>query len=813
MHKLLLPVFLVLILSGAGYAQTSRSSSPGIITGNVLDDKKNAVAGASVELFLLPDTSKAVKTILTDKSGDFTISDIAFGWYRLSVTNIGFQPRVVDSIHLRTERYDFNMADIVLTPGTVDALNEVIVYAEKPLIQSKDGNITFNAGESALSAGASASELLKNVPLVATDPDGKMVVKGKEPKILIDDKPVELNAQQLQDFLESMPGSMIERIEVMTNPPAQYANEQGGVINIITRKGKVGMGGRLTLTGGTRGEAGINSNFNYRKKGLSINFNAGAGYNIVQGNGYSKRQNIYKDSINYYNTTNSYRNRSTRPNARLSIDYDINSRNMLNVLVQYNQNIFRNRSDNEFINLDHTENIYRLSNRYITTKGESINPAMNVTYTHKGRKPGETLRVIAGANYSSNPNERVFFQQYLNPDYSITGRDSTQQQLNENMSTGYSLRMNYDKMLDNKKTSFSTGGYYNYSGSHVVLDSRLLRKPDNVYESSELLSNDFRFKQTVSNIRFSVRQVITEGMNITSGITAENTSLHFDLRDKSEIDNQYLTWLPFVNFNKSWENKLNLSMSYRKTIRRPGIGNLNPSIDYSDPNNIRFGNPELNPTLSHNIDVVVGKTGSQYYANLGVGYNVVQDIFSQIRTLQPNGTTQTTWQNIDDRHEYEINSWAGYTFSKKFRVNFSASYSFNQYSEFDKTVNKYRNGGSLTSSFNSNFVPSDVWVVNSNFTYNRFANPQGTVRSSLAMNVGIQRKLLSKKLIVTFNAIDPFIQQEYNSYTYGANYVLQSFSATRTRNFRLTVAYNFTQLAKSTKKTQSSLKQLLPGKQ
>ena len=55
------------------------------------------------------------------------------------------------------------------------------------------------------------------------------MVRGKEPKILIDDKPVELNLQQLQDLLESMPGSSIEKIEVMTNPPPQYANEQGGV--------------------------------------------------------------------------------------------------------------------------------------------------------------------------------------------------------------------------------------------------------------------------------------------------------------------------------------------------------------------------------------------------------------------------------------------------------------------------------------------------------------------------------------------------------------------------------------------------------
>jgi outer membrane receptor for ferrienterochelin and colicin len=49
---------------------------------------------------------------------------------------------------------------------------------------------------------------------------------------------VELNLQQLQDLLESMPGSSIEKIEVMTNPPPQYANEQGGVINIVTKKVK-----------------------------------------------------------------------------------------------------------------------------------------------------------------------------------------------------------------------------------------------------------------------------------------------------------------------------------------------------------------------------------------------------------------------------------------------------------------------------------------------------------------------------------------------------------------------------------------------
>ncbi|MDF2191988.1 TonB-dependent receptor [Paraflavitalea sp. CAU 1676] len=784
-------------------AQESASQSPGIITGNILDEKQKAIGDATVELQLLADTLTR-KTTLSDKNGNFSLSNIAFGYYRLKITYVGFQPMVIDSMNFRTERFDFNMNDLVMKSGTSSEMAEVVVYAEKPLIQSRDGNITFNAGESALSAGSTASELLKSVPLVANDPDGKVVVRGKEPKILIDDKPVDLNAQQLQDFLESLPGSMIERIEVMTNPPPQYANEQGGVINIITRKGRVGAGARLSLTAGTNGERNISGNINYRKKGLSINLNVNTGDNRVNGYGYSKRENLYKDSTNYFNSTNSYRNRNTRPGARLSIDYDIDRNNIVNVLLLFNHNDFRNRSENEYTNLNQHQEIYKLSNRYVETEGQNVNPAMNLTYTHRGKKPGETLRLIAGANYSYNQNDRTFFQQFLFPDRTPTGVDSTQQQLNDSWNHGYSVRVNYDKLLDNKSTSFSVGGGTVADASHVVLNTQYWKKPDNVYVKSDLLSNDFGFKQSVHSGRFSMKQIISEQMSVTAGVTAEVTDIKFDLKDKTEVNNDYTTWLPFANFNQRWEEVLNLSVAYRKTIRRPGIGQLNPSIDYGDPNNIRYGNPELAPTTAHNFDLVLGRNGNNYYTNLGFGYNVVQSIFSQIRNLLPDGKTETTWQNIDDRHEYEVSTWSGYTLSKRLRMNASASYTFNKYSEYDKTKNKYRDGGSFTTSFNANYSPLDVWNFNGNFTLNRFANPQGTVRSNVRMNLSAQYKLLKKKLILTLNAIDPIFQQKYTTYTFGPNYNLESFSNARTRSYRLTVSYNFTNLVGGGKKKPSA---------
>lgn len=147
---------------------------------------------------------------------------------------------------------------------------------------------------------------------------------------MIDDKPIELNGKQLQDLLESMPGSMIDKIEVMATPPPQYANERGGVINIITKKGRVGMNGRLNINYGTRGEAGLNASFGYLKNKFALNVSGGYGYDEYHGKGYSNRQNIYADSINFFNTVAASSNNNNRPNARVSIDYDINKRNNLN---------------------------------------------------------------------------------------------------------------------------------------------------------------------------------------------------------------------------------------------------------------------------------------------------------------------------------------------------------------------------------------------------------------------------------------------------------------------------------------------------
>lgn len=183
-------------------------------------------------------------------------------------------------------------------------------------------------------------------------------------------------------------------------------------------------------------------------------------------------------------------------------------------------------------------------------------------------------------------------------------------------------------------------------------------------------------------------------------------------------------------------------------------------------------------------------------------------MFSQLRIVP----TEITWQNISGRKEYEVSTWNGFSVNKKIKINFSASYTYNVYSAFDRENRKFRNGGSFTSSLNTNYNWKDLYNATGSFTYNRFANPQGTAKSNLSMNLGLQAKLLQKKLIATFNIIDPFAQQQNRSFTYGTSFTQENYSSTQTRSYRLSVGYVFSRSQKkTTRSAKNALQKALPS--
>lgn len=801
---------LTLIQSTAQSDNAEQRKALGIVTGVLVDGQNSKpVAFATLALINRTDSLKKYQQV-SDKNGSFEFLKLEMGYYKLRIQALGFATLEMDSIYLRAERYDFNLGDIKLNTAS-NQLMDVVVYSEKPLIENKDGKITYNVGESALNSSASTAEILKNMPLINNDPNGKILLKGKEPKILIDDKPTELTAQQLQDLLESMPGSSIEKVEIMTNPPPQYATETGGVINIVTKKGKIGWIGRVNLTAGTRGEANLGLNLSYRNQKISFTNTVNVGASRFMGSSYSRRENIYKDSTNRFHTDGSFNNQNIRPNWRTQLEYEISKRQNLSFTYNGNLNFFDNNSRTQFTNINRFGETWKVSNRENSSNGLGYGHGLNLTYTLRGKKAGEVLRIMALANAGKNENDRDFFQEFLNGNLLPTGIDSTQSQFFNNISNSWSGRVNYDRPFQKQGNSFSTGLTYTKSNFHNTLNTNFLRKVDGAMVPNDALSNDFWFHQQVFTVRAGLNFKLPKEWRINFGAQAELTDMYFDILkgNATNTANKYWNVLPNATIRKEFNKSMNTALVYRATIRRPGIGELNPNIDYSDPYNIRFGNPYLQPSLADNIDWNFSLIKGKYYINTSLGYNRIKNVFNTIRNLIGGGVTTITWLNIADRQEYEASAWGGYTFSKQFRMNMSVGYTFNQYDEAEKKLYRYRDGGTFYTTLNYNYTPSSVLTFEGNARFSSFADPQGRSRSNLSTNLGVQHKFMDRRLIVSLNLIDPFTPQRFLTYTYGANFNIESFSSTNTRNIRLSIAYQLNRMVQKSSLNDKQKKAIL----
>ena len=783
-------------------AGSKQKAQVGSIIGNVLDNiSGKALPYASITLSR-QDISASPLVMVSDKNGGFDFEKLLSGYYRLTIEVVGYAKWNMDSIRVHAERLDINLGDLKLN-ASASPLNEVVVYAEKPLIENKDGKVIYNVAESPLSNGSNASEMLKNLPLMNANPDGTLLLRGKEPLILMDEKPVNLSGQQLTDLLESLPANVVEKVEVMQNPPPEYATYPGGVINIITRKGRVGLYKKINLNLGTRREWGASGYFNYRSSKLNIFTSIGMGALEVRGNSYSHRKNIYRDSVNYFYTESQYINRNQHPNARVQTDYDFNKRSTMSLVYQGNLNFSNNNSHILYSNRDSLTRIYKASSRDNGYDGNGYSHGFSGSYQWKGKNPVEKLQVYSGINFSKNENNRDFYQQFLLADFLPTGLDSTQLQITDNFITSFYVNANYNKPLNDTGTVYlSLGSSYSSNRYHNVLNTSFLRRTDHIFVGNELLSNNFFFHQSIYTARASLVIGLPKQVKLILGAQAEHTMTEFEFikGNAPDANNSYWRILPTLTLRKEFDRDFNMSFVFRETIRRPGMTELNPSIDYGDPYNIRFGNPYILPSLTDNFDFNVGYGDKNFNINASLGYNKVKNVFNSIRTLVDSGKTQITWQNISDQEELQASVWSGITIAKKFRISVSGGYNFNKYSEREKQLYRYVNGGSFYSTLNYSYSPDNLTIIEANNRFTSFASPQGSSRSNINMSISAQRKFFKKHVIIAVSAIDPFGLQKYNGYTYGTNFTIESYSASNTQNFRLSVSYQI-----STTKVKSNL--------
>jgi outer membrane receptor protein involved in Fe transport len=799
-------LFIILLFNGLQVlAQQKKASEPaGVpVSGLVQDTRSHLGLAQATLLFTNKEDTLRKYRLLADAQGKFLISTLTPGKYQLLIQQIGYHPLKLDSINIPEGNNEFFLGTLQLQASD-NGLQEVVVVAEKPTVEEKDGKIIYSVGESAMNNGSNAGEMLRNMPMLNAQADGSI--------ILMDEKPVNVSGQQLADLLESLPASVIEKVEVMQRPPPEYASYPGGVINIVTKKGRVGQFEKVSVSGATRGEGSLFATYGYRSGKWSINAVGGAASRVSLGSGWSQRTNKYADSTNYLHTQSSFSNRSWSPNARFQAEYSPSKNQTISLVYQGNWNYADNYSSILYTNINRFEQAYKASTRNNAFNGDGNGQAFSGSYQWTGKRPAEKLQLFSGIQLNKNFNDRDFFQQYLTGDLLPTGADSTQWQVTDLFTRSGFTNLFYTRPIDDSARHLITSGVtVSSSRVHNVLNSGYLRKSDLTDVPLDKLSNDFFFRQQIVTARLGWIWNWKNQWKLMAAFQMEYTANGFTFQkgNAANASNDYVHWLPSFSLRKEFTRRLNTTVGFRQTIRRPGIGEMNPSIDYSDPYNIRFGNPFLQAQLTEMYDWNISYNISKVSFSGTLGFNQVKNVYQPIRTLADSGRTYTTYQNISNQQEYQINLWSGITISKKFRLNLSTGYTYQQYSETQKVLYKYRDGGSFSAGLNYSYAPNPLTLLEANNRFTNWASPQGVSRSNINMSLGIQRKMFKKQVTVGLLAIDPFRIQRYQNTTYGPNFSIESYSESITRNFRLTVSWQISKNVVKSKLTQQQKEEAL----
>jgi len=308
------------LLIAISFAQAQTGFS---IKGKITSPDGKPLDGATMYLNRTAD-SALVKAALSEKDGSFVFAGLKPTGYRLIVSMIGYRQNKCGVIKLQR---DTVLPAIILQPNET-SLKEVSIIAKKPPVEQLIDRTVVNVSALPGNAGTTLLDLLAKAPGVGVD-DNTISLQGKSSvTIYIDDKPTYLSGDDLANYLRSLPSSGIDRIELMTNPPARYdAAGSGGVINIRTKRTKeTGFNGNLNLNyiQGKYTRTNNSFNLNYRQNKLNVAANLGYtlnnNYNAINLNRYFDPAVITDIAPDF--TQNSFIKRhSENYSGRINIDY------------------------------------------------------------------------------------------------------------------------------------------------------------------------------------------------------------------------------------------------------------------------------------------------------------------------------------------------------------------------------------------------------------------------------------------------------------------------------------------------------------
>ena len=728
-------------------------------------------------------TGQAVKSMLTKDDGSFELL-VAKDQYKLSLAYTGYLPRII-SITDSNTRADLGK---ILMIATKQQLNEVAIVADKPLLTKEIDRISFDVQADPESKSNDALEMLRKVPMITVDGNDIIQLKGSNKfQIFINGKPSALMINSPSDVLKAMPAATIKKIEVITIPPSKYDGEGlAGIINIITvKRTEQGMNG--SLFGRYNNIYGERSSLslNVKEDKFGMNLLLGSGHQPINTQEQSARLTTYSPTSiltqdGFLKTGGNFNN------GRADLSFEADSLHLLTGIVDFTNRRF---ASDPTLNSQLMTSSAGISQSYLLNSiGENNTGAFDLGLSYqlgfsKNRKELLTFAYqyswssyfqnstatisdpfnYSGTNYLQQNNtgtkENTFQVDFIDPVKNWVIEAGTKMILRDNQSDFYGT--NQDP---------SSGQY--------LVDTALTNRFDyhqdvySLYNTYQLKVRDWTFKGGAR----------IEYTSILAGLSAGNTF----------PDQHYLNLIPALSIQRDLKEQGIVSLGFAERIERPGIKQLNPFIDKTDPEFIIVGNPELRPVVNHLAELSYSRFGAVSF-NASLNYAFANNTVQTVTSVVSDTLTRSTYLNAGKDRSAGFNLSINYPVTPQLTLNINSQLAHAWISGiYDQELyhnqgNRGNAGAFARYNFNSDLNATINWGYNSGMLY-----LQGKTSDFYFSSFNMIKDFDHKKFTVSLTVYEPYRQyRNMSAYTITPAFEQSNSTQNFARYMRLALNYKF----------------------
>jgi outer membrane receptor protein involved in Fe transport len=471
---------------------------------------------------------------------------------------------------------------------------EIVVTGEKPAVETRVDRTIYNLGRELQATSGSVADVLRNLPSISVDLDGNPSLRGdSDVTILVDGRPApQYNGANRGAALQQLGADGIERIEVITNPPANLKREgSGGIINIVTKRSNAARTASAIASAGNYGRYSLNTSQGWRRGALNLRGTASLRREPRIRDADTRRV-VREDGIVQFERVVSANGVDDRRalGVTFGADYDFGDDDRLTLETD-----FRRREIDSFFDEQNALSgpagvptaSYERSRRARYHESEN---ATTLRYRHEGATEGDGLTISATRTDESEPVPLRLYNTWSLPAQPPT----LQRQYFDEFDLDHEFEIEHVVSWADRGKLLSG---YTYETSDSRSDRRqFLQGPLDGPQIPDLaFTNRFDLRQTTHAAFASYERAFGAWTTLT-GLRLEQTDLRLDQRTTADRRYQdYFRVFPTLHVSRTLNERQSLKFSYGRRIVRPWGQQLNSYRYQSDDFTVSEGNPDLEP--------------------------------------------------------------------------------------------------------------------------------------------------------------------------------------------------------------------------